>query len=88
MSFMGKISKKKMFLFGRYSLAILPPKKWLSEMGVEEGDEVTVELDKRKRRIIIHIDEVRDSKKITNKKVEKSDRGDRDSDDWQPIPQL
>ncbi|MBI4947937.1 AbrB/MazE/SpoVT family DNA-binding domain-containing protein [Candidatus Berkelbacteria bacterium] len=81
---MGKISNRKLFLFGKYSLAVLPPKKWLSELGVKRGDNVELELDRTKGRIIIK------TGKPAPKKISKpKNRTDKPSkDDWQPIPQL
>lgn len=85
MSSMGKITQRKLFLFGRYSLALLPPKKWLSQIGARAGDEVTVELDKTKRRLIVRFDNPTASGK-PKKSTKPSSKND--ADDWQPIPQL
>lgn len=82
---MARSTQRKLFLFGRYSLALLPPKKWLSQLGVKVGDTVTVELDKTKRRLIIRFDNPHpiSAEHKTSKHGKKSD-----PDGWQPIPQL
>ncbi len=85
MSFMTKTTQRKLFLFGRYSLALLPPKKWLSQLGVKAGDEVTVELDKTKRRLIVRFD---NSAKTASPQKPPKTASKNDPDDWQPIPQL
>jgi hypothetical protein len=82
MSFMRKSSQRKFFLFGRYSLAILPPKKWLSELEVKAGKACVMELDRKKKRIIMHLDasKEKETKYLPSKTSDK--------DDWEPIPPL
>ena len=46
-------NQRKLFLFGKYSLALLPPKKWLSELGVNKGDHVELEFDRKRKRIVL-----------------------------------
>ncbi|MEX2361908.1 MAG: AbrB/MazE/SpoVT family DNA-binding domain-containing protein, partial [Patescibacteria group bacterium] len=82
MSFMAKTTRRKLFLFGKYSLALLPPKKWLSKIGVKVGDEVEIELDSTKRRLIVRFDpkllpEGKKTKKTLSQKT--------NPDDWEPI---
>lgn len=48
-----KASRRKLFLFGKYSLAVLPPKKWLTELGIKNGDWASLTFDRKKRRISI-----------------------------------
>lgn len=82
MSFiMRKSSRRKLFLFGRYSLALLPPKKWLSDLGVKAGDEAIVEFDKTKKRLIVSFSHQFNEDLTNNKKIDQPD-------DWQPIPKL
>lgn len=52
---MAKKTARKLFLFGRYSLALLLPKKWLSEQGVKRGDSVGLEYDRKRGRIVVRI---------------------------------
>jgi hypothetical protein len=81
---MRKSSQRKLFLFGRYSLALLPPKKWLNELGVEAGDRATVEFDKTKKRLIVSFGSSHDNpvRKPSQNKPTPSEDG------WQPIPRL
>jgi bifunctional DNA-binding transcriptional regulator/antitoxin component of YhaV-PrlF toxin-antitoxin module len=46
-------SNRKLFLFGRYSIALLLPKKWLSEFGAGPGQDVVLEFDASRKRIIV-----------------------------------
>jgi len=55
MSVMAKKTSRKFFLFGRYSLALLIPKKWLNELNVKRGDVVGLEFDRKRRRIVLRI---------------------------------
>lgn len=48
-------SKRKLFLFGRYSLALLLPKKWLKDTDNDAGDEMDLEFDQARGRIIIRL---------------------------------
>lgn len=77
---MRKSSRRKLFLFGRYSLALLPPKKWLGDLGVKAGDEAVVELDKTKKRLIVSFP---NSSRSPNKPAANSKKK---TDDWEPIP--
>lgn len=57
MSFLMRIhASRKLFLFGRYSLAMLLPKKWLTDLEAERGDQVALVLDRKRRRIIVQFD--------------------------------
>ena len=80
---MKKTSIRKFFLFGHYSLAILPPKKWLTEFNVKEGDCRVIELDRKKQRLIIHLKEVEMQDDDNHAEPEATKK-----DDWQPIPPL
>lgn len=55
MSVMKKATSRKFFLFGKYSLALLLPKKWLVEYQIEDGSIRKVELDRKKERVIISL---------------------------------
>jgi len=56
MSVMARKGERKLFLFGRYSLALLLPKKWLSDLGALRGDAVSMEYDRARRRIVLRFD--------------------------------
>lgn len=88
---MAKKSERKLFLFGRYSLALLPPKRWLTEAGVKAGDKVELEFDRKRKRIVVRLPSSNDSQipqKAKKLKNEKSDPKNPDGIDWQPVPQL
>ncbi|MEX1051793.1 MAG: hypothetical protein WEC83_00160 [Patescibacteria group bacterium] len=80
---MPKTSRRKLFLFGRYSLALLPPKKWLSQLGVKAGDEAVVELDQARRRLVVRFDQLQQQ---PNAKPAKKPTPP--ADGWEDIPQL
>ncbi|MEK7170725.1 MAG: hypothetical protein AAB774_00245 [Patescibacteria group bacterium] len=84
---MARKSVRKLFLFGRYSLALLLPKKWLTELGVKRGESVRLELDRTRKRVVLRFGQVSSNqaeKPPASKKPEaaKSDNG------LQPIPEL
>ncbi len=79
---MTRKSDRKLFLFGRYSLALLLPKKWLRELSVEAGQEVLLEFDKSRRRIVVRLSGLNTPK--PPKKVAKRP----ESQDWEEIPSL
>jgi len=84
---MAKNNRRKLFLFGRYSLALLLPKRWLKELAAERGQEVVLQFNKKRHQITIEFD----SSKIPNKipsSVSEQKKKKIDGDDWQPIPQL
>jgi bifunctional DNA-binding transcriptional regulator/antitoxin component of YhaV-PrlF toxin-antitoxin module len=83
---MAKHSRRKLFLFGKYSLALLLPKKWLVEQGVEIGDEVELEYYSKKGRVIVKLDAkpISSAKKTSKPKSKTAKK----SDDWEPIPQI
>jgi len=87
MSIMARKSERKLFLFGRYSLALLPPKRWLSELGVKAGDIVHLELDRARKRIVVRLN-VRSTPTTTKKPTTKGKRPTKSDSDWEPIPQL
>jgi len=80
---MRKTTLRKFFLFGRYSLAILPPKKWLTELDVKAGDSSLMEFDRKKQRIIIHLQQP----EVKLETIKNPDQLEK-TDDWQPIPPL
>lgn len=84
---MARTSWRKLFLFGRYSLALLPPKKWLTEIGIKKGDKVKLEFDKSRKRIVVRLAPTNGSpaSSSNNGRDKKPKTG---SDDFQPIPQI
>lgn len=80
MSDMTKSSERKLFLFGRYSLALLLPKKWLTELRAKRGDIVSLKYDAQKGQIIVSFSEDTKKKPVTRQKSS--------PEDWEPIPQL
>lgn len=79
MPYMMRIdNRRKLFLFGRYSLAILLPKKWLGLLGAKRGEQVILELDRKRRRIVI---------RFSNQSIQ-TGANPEDKTDWEPIPQL
>lgn len=88
MSFkMKKTIKRKLFLFGRYSLALLPPKKWLSKLGIKEGDYVDMELNTSKRRLIIQFRSSELDSPDTKTTKSPTDT-DKSKNGWEPIPRI
>ena len=85
---MKKVVRRKLFLFGRYSLALLPPKKWLTKLGVEEGDSVEIEMNASKNRMIIHFHPENKTQTTPDKDKPTSKKPDKPNDGWEPIPQL
>ena len=84
---MARITQRKLFLFGRYSLALLPPKRWLSELGVNAGDIVQLEFDGSRKRIVVRLKIDEPVLKARSKPVKRSTENPNDPD-WQPIPQI
>lgn len=85
MSVMTKRSQRKLFLFGKYSLALLPPKKWLTELGIKKGDNVTLELDRARRRIVVRLAVSEPENEELRLPPTKSEKP---TDDWESIPEL
>jgi len=79
---MGIIDTRKLFLFSRYSLALLLPKTWLNELGIERGELVTLKLDRKRSRIIIKFNSIPNPPVLTETVDHPS------QDDLFPIPQL
>lgn len=78
---------RKLFLFGRYSLALLLPKKWLTELGVKRGESVEMELDRRRGRVVLRFNQTKPT--VPAKVVSPTKLKDTDpSTDLQPIPEL
>ncbi|HUD20895.1 MAG TPA: AbrB/MazE/SpoVT family DNA-binding domain-containing protein [Candidatus Saccharimonadales bacterium] len=83
---MAKHSSRKLFLFGKYSLALLLPKKWLTEQGIKTGDVVDLEYFSKRGRVIVKLPK---SVPETSPKSKKRKPKGKDSDsDWEPIPQI
>ena len=78
-------NSRKLFLFGRYSLAILLPKKWLSLLEAKRGERVILELNLKRRRIVIRFSS--ESTPASNKPIKTKADPD-DKTDWEPIPQI
>ncbi len=79
---MAKKASRKFFLFGKYSLALLLPKKWLTELGADRKTTVSLEYDHKKKRIIVKFSPTSSSKTTKPKKDKQLD------ETWQPIPQI
>lgn len=89
MSNMARKDKRKLFLFGKYSLALLPPKKWLTELGVKQGDVVHLEFDSKRRRIVVRLTDngkITESPKIPKQEI--THQEPEENDDWQSIPEI
>ncbi len=85
MSSMARHTDRKLFLFGRYSLALLLPKLWLKELGIQAGSLVHLEFDRSRARIVVRLrpaptKELPQTKK--RKTPPKPDTG------WEPLPEL
>lgn len=71
-------------MFGRYSLALLLPKTWLRELGVGAGNQVHLEFDRARKRIVVRLEEGKSvTAPATRKKPVKSAETD-----WTPLPEL
>ena len=75
---------RKLFLFGRYSLAMLLPKKWLTELGAKRGEMVTMELDRRRNRVVLLFE----ADGVDDKPLAKQQTSAPNQDDLEPIPQI
>ena len=82
---MAKHSKRKLFLFGKYSLALLLPKKWLMEQGVEIGDEVELEYFAKKGRVIVKL---ANTEKAPVKAAKIKKTKPKSPDGWEPIAEI
>lgn len=79
---MARKSERKLFLFGRYSLALLLPKRWLTELGAKAGTIVHLELDRARKRVVVRFGATplpNARRKPTSKSTDPG---------WEPIPQL
>lgn len=81
---MARKSQRKLFLFGKYSLALLPPKKWLKELGIKEGDYAQLEFDKTRGRIVIRFTAEGESPATPPSTASEEESGQ----GWQPVPEL
>lgn len=82
---MTRKSQRKLFLFGKYSLALLPPKKWLTELGVGKGDNVILELDKSRKRIVVRL---ASEEPVAQEQRKAKPKSSQPADDWETIPEL
>jgi len=94
MSIKMRKSERKLFLFGRYSTALLLPKKWLGELGVGPGDRVALEFDVARKRLVVRptnlfvpttTPKTSDTTKTADSRPAESKT---EGDEWQDIPQL
>ena len=81
-------SVRKLFLFGRYSLALLLPKRWLSDLGVKRGDSVELQLDRARQRIVLRFSSVVPSKATDEAPDKKQETKSDSQSELQPIPEL
>ena len=79
---------QKLFLFGRYSLALLLPKKWLTELGAKREELVTINFDRRKGRIILRFKQNPDQSVAPVKLKAAKTKAQKTTTDLQPIPEL
>lgn len=77
-------SERKLFLFGRYSIALLLPKRWLGELEVKAGSFVNLEFDRARKRIVIRFSSTRAPEKPRRPNTKPAEQ----SDELEPIPQL
>lgn len=84
---MAKKSARKLFLFGRYSLAMLLPKKWLTEIGAKRGELVAMEFDRRRRRIVLRFSQSPETR-LVDVIVPTKSKKEETPTDLQPIPEL
>jgi hypothetical protein len=84
---MAKKDARRLFLFGRYSLAMLLPKKWLIEIGAKRGELVAMEFDRRRRRIVLRFSQNPETRLVDVIVPTKSKKPE-PSSDLQPIPEL
>lgn len=80
---MARKSERKLFLFGRYSLALLLPKRWLTELGAVAGTVVGLEMDRARKRIVVRFTNTTESATKSKPK-----RQPKEETDWQPIKEL
>ena len=78
---------RKLFLFGKYSLALLLPKKWLTELGVERGDSVELELDRSRKRVVLRFSQTQNVS-TQKAKVQTEILTTPEPSELQPIPEL
>lgn len=83
---MAKKTSRKLFLFGRYSLALLLPKKWLNELNAQRGDLVDLEFDRKRGRVVIRFNH--QLEKTTPQAERPTTRKTETPDGFEPIPEL
>lgn len=91
MSVMKMRLNRKLFRFGQYSLALLVPKSWLREQGIEPGHSVELEYQRSKQQIVLHLNSNPADPKPAPKpvaKISSSTQMATSDSDWEPIPQL
>lgn len=81
---MARHSDRKLFLFGRYSLALLLPKVWLKELGINAGSQVHLEFDRARKRIVVRLEGGEPTVKPQTRKhnPKPAESG------WTPLPEL
>ncbi len=81
-------SFRKLFLFGRYSLALLLPKIWLTEIGVGRGKFVDLEYDRRRSKIILRFNQTTHAAPVSAKSTLSRLKSSKPTAEFQPIPEL
>ncbi|QQG50068.1 MAG: hypothetical protein HZB70_00565 [Candidatus Berkelbacteria bacterium] len=81
---MARKGERKLFLFGRYSLALLLPKRWLTELGAKAGTIVSLEMDRARKRIVVRFG----AEQPSIKSRKSADHKSSDEPDWEPIKEL
>lgn len=81
---MARHTDRKLFLFGRYSLALLLPKTWLRELGVTAGSQVHLEFDRARKRIVVRLHATEPI--VSSTTVKKNSKAP--EADWTPLPEL
>lgn len=88
MLLMAKRANRHFFLFGKYSLALLLPKKWLTELGVKQGSVAHLEYDATKKRITVQLTALSSKNPAPTSGEPPATKNANEEADWQPIPQL
>jgi len=85
---LGRKTHRRLFLFGRYSLALLLPKKWLNYLGAERGTTLQLELDKKRKRIVVRFGKSAELTKPKNTEATSKTIKPDPQNDLEPIPPL
>ncbi len=81
---MARHSDRKLFLFGRYSLALLLPKPWLKELGILAGNQVHLEFDRARKRIVVRLN----GSALPSHTARQPKQPKNTGSDWTPLPEL